>query len=269
MLIAQITDLHMRRDETPMSGLLKTRPYIATAVDRLIDLAPDLVVVTGDLTDVGSVEEYHWLRAELMRLPMPVRLVPGNHDRRDHLRAVFADHRYLPTSGPLHWVEDQFDVRVIGLDDVLAGHEYGWLNDEDLMWLDHRLAEQARPTVIAVHHPPFKTGLQSMDAINLRNGDALADVVRRHPHVERVICGHHHRPISAAWAGTIVQVAPAVPHQVHLDFNPRDAAQWVMEPPAAMLYFWDGEQLVTHQAYLGDHGPVHEFQLAEDYPGRA
>lgn len=269
MLIAQITDLHMRPDETPMSGVLKTRPYITAAVDALLRLAPDLVVVTGDLTDVGSETEYRMLREELDRLPMAVRLVPGNHDRRENLRAVFEHHHYLPPTGLLHWVEDGFAVRVIGLDDVVPGSEYGFLDADSLQWLDETLAQSDKPTIVALHHPPFPTGLQSMDSIAMRNGDALAQVIQRHAHIERVICGHHHRPISMAWAGTIGQVAPAVPHQVHLDFEPRESAQWVMEPAAALLYYWDGLNLITHQSYLGDFGQPQEFRLPADYPGRA
>ena len=53
MLLAQITDLHMRRDDTPMSGEVVTRPYIAAAIDAVNDWAPDAVFVSGDLTDIG------------------------------------------------------------------------------------------------------------------------------------------------------------------------------------------------------------------------
>src|SRR3546814_14606452 len=69
---------------------------------------PDIVVVSGDLVDFGRPDEYAALHPELARLHMPCYLVPGNHDNREHLRAAFADHRYLPIrpDAPLDWVVD-------------------------------------------------------------------------------------------------------------------------------------------------------------------
>jgi 3',5'-cyclic AMP phosphodiesterase CpdA len=82
-----------------------------------------------------------------------------------------------------------------------------------------------QPTMIFMHHPPFSTGLADMDRINCRNGAAMAAVLRRFDNVERVVCGHHHRPITVRWGGTIGSVAPSTAHQVSLDLAP-DARQY-------------------------------------------
>ncbi|MEM6488941.1 MAG: phosphodiesterase [Pseudomonadota bacterium] len=269
MLLAQITDLHMRRDETPLSGAVVTRPLIAAAVDAVIARAPDAVLVTGDLTDIGSDAEYALLRAELDRLPMPCFVIPGNHDRRAPLRAAFADHAYLPAEGPLNWVVEGFALRLVGLDSVVPGEGYGHLGDDTLAWLDATLAADPRPTVVAVHHPPFPTGIVAMDKIMCRNGEAMGEIIARHPHVERVVAGHHHRPVQVRWAGTLGQIAPSVAHQVDLDFADRPVAQWVLEPPAFLLHLWNGTCLMTHTAYVGDFGGPQPFRLDPAYPGRA
>ena len=268
MLIAQITDLHMRRDETPVSGKVVTRPYIAAAVDAVNASGPDLVFITGDLTDIGSDAEYALLRAELDRLLAPYVVIPGNHDRRAPLRAAFHDHAYLPVSGPLNWVVDEHDVRVIGLDSVVPGEGHGEVSPETLARLDKTLAADARPTIVGILHPPFPTGILGMDRIMCLNGEAMAAVIARHAHVERVIAGHHHRPVQIRWAGTLGQIAPSVAHQVALDFSDREMAEWVLEPPAFLLHRWTaGTGVISHTVYIGDFGGAQPFRLDPDYPG--
>lgn len=268
MLLAQITDLHMRRDDTPLSGAVVTRPYVAAAVDAVAAREPDAVVVTGDLTDIGTEEEYALLRDELDRLAMPVYVIPGNHDRRESLRRVFRDHGYIPAEGPIDWVVEDFPVRLIGLDSVVPGESHGEISPGSLAWLDARLGEDRRPTIVAVHHPPFPTGIASMDRIGCRNGREMAAVISRHAHVERVIAGHHHRPLQIRWAGTLGLVAPSVAHQVALDFEPAEMASWVLEPPAFLLHRWSpASGLVTHHVYVDAFGGPQPFRLDPAYPG--
>jgi hypothetical protein len=91
-----------------------------------------------------------------------------------------------------------------------------------------------------------------MDRINCLDGAAVAAIVARHPQVERVACGHHHRPIQIRWAGTIGSVAPSTAHQVTLDLTEGAPASFDLEPPAFHLHSWSpGVGLVTHQAYIG------------------
>ena len=69
------------------------------AVARLAP-QPDIVLITGDLTDCGLAAEYGLLSGLLARsLPMPVFVIPGNHDKRKALRSGLA---HLPgvTSDP-------------------------------------------------------------------------------------------------------------------------------------------------------------------------
>ena len=58
---------------------------------------------------------------------MPVHLIPGNHDARDALRAAFADHAYLPTTGFLHYTIEGRPVRLVALDTLVPGKGYGAL----------------------------------------------------------------------------------------------------------------------------------------------
>ncbi|MBV9523049.1 MAG: phosphodiesterase [Alphaproteobacteria bacterium] len=266
MIVAQITDLHARPPGRLCNRVVDTNAMLARAMDAILRLrpAPDVVIATGDLVDAGRVEEYRVLRAALARLDMPVYLIPGNHDRREPLREVFADHAYLPAAGRLHYVIDEHPIRLIALDTHIPGATEGEVGAEQRAWLDARLGEAPeRPTIVFMHHPPFPTGIGHMDAINCTDGAALAEVIARHPQVERVLCGHHHRPIQIRWAGTIGSIAPSTAHQVTLDLRPGAPARFQLEPPSFHLHAWmPGAGIVTHQAYIDEFAGPYPF--AED-----
>ncbi|HEX2888979.1 phosphodiesterase [Vineibacter terrae] len=273
MIIAQITDLHVRPPGRFAYDRVNTNAMLKAAVDALMRLErrPDVVLASGDLTDCGLADEYVALRELLAPLSMPVYLVPGNHDRRENMRAVFQADGYLPADGEfLHYVIDDHPVRLIGLDTVVPGEGHGLMCLRRLNWLETQLARApGEPTVIFMHHPPFLTGLADMDRINCRGGDSMADIVARFPNVERVLCGHHHRPIQARWAGTLASVSPSTAHQVALDLKPDNSpTMFNLEPPAYQLHVWSPYSgLVSHTAYVGDYGGPYPFVLDPDYPG--
>ena len=257
MLIAQITDTHITPDGVLAYRRVDTAAFLARAVEHILHLdpRPDLVFATGDLVDAGTREEYRRLRHLLAPLPMPVHLIPGNHDDRAAMRQEFPDHHYLPREGFLQYVVDVGTVRIIALDTLLPGAAGGLMDATRIGWLDARLREApAAPTLIFMHHPPFKTGIAYMDSIGLEGADALADVVRRHPQVERVACGHLHRTIHSRWAGTVATTAPSTAHQVALDVREEADLGLTLEPPGYALHLWrPGMGLVSHVAAVGDY----------------
>jgi 3',5'-cyclic AMP phosphodiesterase CpdA len=158
-------------------------------------------------------------------------------------------------------VIDDYPLRIVALDTVIPGASSGALAPASLAWLDRVLQTQPdKPTVIVMHHPPFKTGIGHMDQIALAQPQALADVVCRHPQVERILCGHLHRAIQVRFGGTIASTCPGVAHQVALDLSPQAASQFVMEPPAFQLHLWDAEAgLISHTAYVGEFDGPYPF----------
>ncbi|HEX2526584.1 MAG TPA: phosphodiesterase [Geminicoccus sp.] len=271
MLICQLTDLHVVPNGRLAYGRVATNSMVARAIDRVASLQPqpDVIIVTGDLTDCGREEEYRLLAGMLERLAPPVLVVPGNHDRRENLQAILPRHLGRLDGSLLHHVVEDFPVRIVMLDTVVPGHGHGELDAASLGWLEARLAEQpGKPTILAMHHPPFTSGIGHMDEIGLRHPERLAAVVARHPQVERVVCGHHHRPMTMRFAGTIASIAPSVVHQVDLDLRPGSAAGFVMEPPAFQLHHWiDGSGLVSHTVYVDLAEGPYPFNADPDYPG--
>jgi 3',5'-cyclic AMP phosphodiesterase CpdA len=221
------------------------------------------VLITGDLTDFGRTDEYAHLRRLLQPLRCPVYLLPGNHDDRKSLCEAFPDHGYLQQAagGFLQYAVDLGGLRLVAGDTVAQGQPHGELCAARLRQLDTLLAQDARtPTMLALHHPPFATGIGHMDAIGLRQADALAAVVRRHPQVDRVVCGHLHRSVQARWAGTLAMTAPSTAHQVCLDLAADAASAYTMEPPGFVVHAWsDRLPLVSHLVAIGVFDGPHPF----------
>jgi 3',5'-cyclic AMP phosphodiesterase CpdA len=101
--------------------------------------------------------------------------------------------------------------------------------------------------MIVMHHPPFRCGLGNMDDIGLREPGAFAAIVARHRQVQRIVCGHHHRPVFGGLHQAIVSIAPSVAHQAEFTLTPGGSGAFVMEPPAYQLHLWNpADGFVTH-----------------------
>jgi 3',5'-cyclic-AMP phosphodiesterase len=118
------------------------------------------------------------------------------------------------------------------------------------------------------HHPPFVAGIPHMDKIALLVPDMFRGVIILHPQVQRIVCGHHHRPIVGQCAHAIVSVSPPVVHQVELTFDPSNSGAFNFEPPAFQLHIWQPKNgFVSHTVYTENYPGPFPFLTDSDYPG--
>jgi len=265
LLVCQISDLHIKAPGRLSYRQVDCAAMLERCVQEILRLRqrPDLVIATGDLVDFGRPEEYAHLRQLLAPLPMPVYLIPGNHDERDALREAFPDHPYLRQWPPfVQYAIEDWPLRIVALDTLIPGQGGGELCEERLAWLERALAAQPdKPTLVIMHHPPFQTLIGHMDKQGLRGSDGLAKVIGRHPQVERVLCGHIHRPIQVRFGGTLASTCPSPAHQVALDLAPDAASAFTMEPPGFQLHGWRKEfGVVSHTAFIGDFAGPFPFR---------
>ena len=265
MLICQISDLHIRPPGELAYRRVDTASFVRRCVAHILGRRPlpDAVVVTGDLTDRGQIDEYRHL-AELLRpLRMPVYLIAGNHDERGALRAIFSAHEYLSSGGGefLQYSLPLGGLRLLGLDTVVPGEGGGLLCADRLRWLEQQLdAHRAAPVVILMHHPPFATGISPMDRVGLLTARPLEPILGRHPRIERILCGHVHRTIFRRFGGTLATTCPSPAHQVALDFLPDAPPQFVMEPPGYLLHRWsESEGMTSFGVAIGDYEGPYPF----------
>jgi Icc protein len=257
LLIAQISDPHLSTADAELYGGYDPDFAFANVLERVADLdpRPDFVWLTGDLVENGTPEEYRNFRSRVADLDLPMAAIPGNHDRRAAFAAGLAGTGVRIGAEPfLHLVVEDHPVRMIGLDTVVEGEAAGRLCTERLEWVAARLAEAPdRPTIVFMHHPPFRTGIGFSDTTRCAGGDGLAAIVAQYPNVLTVSCGHVHRTVRTAWAGTIAGICPAVCWAVPLDFSPAGRPRLEPQHPGFQLHLWRPDLgLVTHSEYLED-----------------
>lgn len=270
LLIAQISDLHIKPPGELVCGRVDSAAALTRCVDELNRLSPrpDLVVISGDLVDAPIQEAYGHLVRLLAKLELPFAAIPGNHDSRELMRAALPDARYAQTSGALNSARRVGGVDIILLDSVVPGAPHGELDAETLDWLDGTLGKSAtRPALLFLHHPPFATGIDHMDVQNLRNADKLSTIVRRHQRARLVAAGHVHRATATTFAGVSATICPAPNHAVALDLECRLPPSFRIEPPTFHLHVCLGGDgfgtIATHLVPIGDFGGPYPFFAAD------
>ena len=120
-------------------------------------------------------------------------VIPGNHDDRASLRAVFPDAASTAAEFIAFSMESA-GWRLIGLDTLDHGNGFGRVSPAHLDWLRDELSRNARqPTVLFMHHVPVTVGSAWLDAIGLVEPEAFHKLIGSAPQVELICCGHVHQ----------------------------------------------------------------------------
>lgn len=226
-------------------------------------IRPDAIVVTGDLTDLGEPEAYQRLReiAEPVadRLGAPLIWVAGNHDERPAMREGLFDE---PGSlAPLASVHDLDGLRVVVLDSTVPGWHHGDIDAAQREWLRQVLAQPAPlGTIVALHHPPLPSHIPFFDILELRDQDALAEVLAGSD-VRGILAGHLHYSTSGTFAGIPVSVASATCYTMNLqrpatEVNGMDAGQ-----SFHLVHVYD--DTITHTVVPVVEAPTGDYFSAE------
>ncbi len=254
--IIQISDPHIVPHGQLAYDRVDTAPPLAECVDTINRMLPqigpiDMAIVTGDLTDFGTTEEYQRFRDIMAPLQIPYRVIPGNHDTPEAMRAGFSDQDWMPKTGPLNWIQHFADLTLIGLDSTVDGAAHGHLTNATLKYLQEQLnALQNKLVIVALHHPPFLTGKEKMDIQNLRESSALKDIVSAYQGELKLICGHVHRNIVTLFGNVICQIAPGTSHAVTMDLRV-DAPNCLTKEPGGFLLHETRGGLVSHAIPIG------------------
>ncbi len=262
---AQITDLHVsdlaEPERLPLAdslygfdgaGQLVGRPL--TGVDDLAHVLaevatalgphgqPRFVVATGDLTDHGTSTEFALLHQAVATSPLPVHLVPGNHDHYGHLHeprpedAPIDSHgmgtgtttRYEQHVGPRWWSFTHAGLRMVALD--WFSHRLRLDRDEQEAWLasDLATAPAGTPVLFLTH-----------DQMPTEFFDSVASMA---PHVRILgsLSGHWH-------TSRVVRIGGLI----HANTGNATFGSFDWAPAHARLVGWDGEELSFRTVAIG------------------
>lgn len=227
------------------------------------------IMITGDLAHWGQEAAYRTLADVISKANAPVKLMMGNHDRRELFANVFPS-ATRADSGFVQWTEtfDAFTMVVLDTLDEDGATHAGLLCERRLGFLEAALANAPvdRPLLLFQHHPPFDTGLPSMDAIKLQDGAAEWAVIGRTRKPDYMFMGHIHRPISGHWHGIPFHIQRAIAHGVDLDFE-SPKIPGTHEAPDYSLVTVTDETIVIHQRSFTYDGP--RYWLSDPIAQRA
>jgi 3',5'-cyclic-AMP phosphodiesterase len=229
-LIAQISDVHIG---SPTVG---SGQRFSMAIDEINAMTrpPNLVLLTGDLTHSGTPDEWKEFNERVAALKTPWEAISGNHDRNI---TELAGNRAVD-AGPLRL--------------VLLDTSSDVFTEDDASWLESELTSHAQtPTIIAIHQPPFETGIWWMDCVGLKGSELVEAVVRRHPQVIKILSGHVHRLIQSNWGSCSLWVCPSTSVSIAADLDPNHDPAETAEAPTFSLHAHTGRSIVSHLVPVG------------------
>jgi len=253
MKIAQISDLHVVAEGKTL-GVAPMAENLEKVVAHINGLGPDVVLVSGDISDTGSLADVERAAGILAGLDVPYYVTPGNHDVREALQqglptAVLPAHE----SGHLSYAIDLPNLRILALDSTDPDAHNGRICAARAAWVARELESSAKPTLIFMHHPPLKFAVGETDRPPLEGADLLGEVVAQHSHIERILCGHIHLFAQALWQGHLVCTAPSMGMRLNWNPNSKRASSFLVSPPAYLWHMYnDDGQMITHAFSLDD-----------------
>ena len=240
-------------------------------VERAANLAPDHVLITGDLTTTALPSEFRGARTALAPLladPAKATVLPGNHDRYTTgsvRRRTFEEYfgEFAPP-GPYPWLRPlDGETAILGLDPTRSHiTARGYLPPEQLARARQLVLDPAtrpRRLILACHYPleapaPYVRELAKKRLLNA--AEACGWLAGIGPHL--YCCGHVH----AAWSFT----PPDLPEQLCLNSGApllRDPTG--LHPPGFLeINLNDSRLTVLHHAWTGGGWSI--FPFIEDLP---
>lgn len=249
-----LTDLHVTVSGEAYGARPNARlKQVIAEINRLHSDAA-CCVISGDLTDLGTPEEYETLAGLLDNLSIPVLPLIGNHDNRENFLARFA----LPGEALRGFVQYRKNfgaVTLLCLDTCVTDAHHGEFDQKRLDWLSDALeAAQEQRVLVFMHHPLGALGLGPLDEIPLVDYKPLIEVLRNAPQVEHLFCGHVHRPVTGNIGGMPFTTARSLCFQARAPF---EAWDWddcvaVNERPQYSVILTAPDRLVVQAVDLED-----------------
>ncbi len=184
-LIAHISDLHISESNFDEEVFMQ-------AVDEINRLNPDMIILTGDITDTGYLKEFEQSARYLGMFEPPLFAVPGNHDSRNLGYQTFEE-----LIGERSWKLTMGDaLTVVGLDSSTPDEDRGHIGNPQHLWLEHQLDEcviNENFSVVCLHHHVVSIPQTGRERNVLSDAGDILKTLTTHG-VDIVLSGHKHVP---------------------------------------------------------------------------
>jgi len=201
--LAQVSDCHLSASpDKPYRGL-RADSGLEAVVAAAARWQPDVVLVTGDLSEDASETSYQRLAGQLAKLDVPVWVLPGNHDLPARMQPYFP-------CGPYPGATTQFAAgwQFLLLDSSRPGRIDGSIDPDQLEQLEQQL-KPGVPALLALHHQPIAIGSPWIDKYHLAQPDSLLGFVAGHPEIKAVVWGHVHQVFERQIGGARFMSCPS------------------------------------------------------------
>ena len=182
MIIVQLSDLHVGSQFQP--------EVFETIVKEVNELNPDVIVITGDLTNEGLMKEYEKCKSLLEQFKTKkIISISGNHDYRNTGYLLFK--KFFPFEA-INELDN--DVVLVTVGTARPDRNNGEVGYRQNLWLERTMKKyKDKIKIVAMHHhliPIPDTGSDQLTVVDA--GDVLRTVLDTQ--VDVVLCGHKHRP---------------------------------------------------------------------------
>lgn len=182
MIIVQLSDLHVGSQFLP--------EVFETLVKEVNGLHPDVIVITGDLTNEGLMKEYEKCKSLLTKFnTKKIISISGNHDYRNTGYLLFKKFFPFQTVNEL-----DNDIVLVTVGTARPDRNEGEVGYRQNLWLERTMKKyKDKVKIVAMHHhliPIPDTGSDQLTVVDA--GDVLRTVLDTQ--VDVVLCGHKHRP---------------------------------------------------------------------------
>ena len=267
LVVAQLTDIHIGPETDPICAGNMER--LKACINRIMQMKrkPDLLLLTGDLTEYGDDESLGLVLDNTRKLGIPIRVALGNHDVMGKSAAALRQKWRLP----IDWfsqTESSHSLRVVVADTGMTGLHGGAFSDKDVETLLEQLANHPDvPTLLAVHHPPCRIGIDWMDPKSHEPWlSRLENTIQSSPQLIGIVCGHVHVSAHTVVSGIRVSVSPAVAPQSRVELaliepdNPDGRILIERSPPGFSLHHFVHGNWTTLPVYVDNAAPVFRFE---------
>ena len=193
MKIVHMSDLHLTNGGQPIWET-NTMDHFNKSIEIIRGMKNiDAIIITGDLSDDGSMWAYQYADKMFSSLKIPTLCCPGNHDS---LQMMLNDYhplfyQILPPSCLIHGWKILIVNSVISDDEnPIHNKSRGFISEESMLYIKRELNE-GLPTIIAFHHPAQEPG-GWLNRRLLDNRDEFNKMLINYSNARLVLYGHIH-----------------------------------------------------------------------------